>query len=141
VDRISEVVLSAESLNDILQEFSQNAGIMSVTGITARGVTVRLAADERHGRPGGTLSGPAQMALADAAAWFAIMSRVGPKLLSVTTSLHIDFVRKPEIAALIADAELVKLGQRLAVVRVTLCNEGATEACAVAQVTYSIPRD
>lgn len=139
--RIGHVELDRDALNAILTQFSQNASIMDIVEVTDRWVRVRLAVDDRHGRPGGTVSGPAQMTLADASAWFAILSRVGPKLLSVTTSLHIDFLRKPEIEALIAEADLVKLGSRLAVVRVTISNEGADEPCAVAQVTYSIPKD
>ena len=139
--RIGHVELDRDALNAILTQFSQNASIMDIVEVTDRGVRVRLAVDDRHGRPGGTVSGPAQMTLADASAWFAILSRVGPKLLSVTTSLHIDFLRKPEIEALIAEADLVKLGSRLAVVRVTISNEDADEPCAVAQVTYSIPKD
>ncbi len=54
------------------------------------------------------------MMLADTAAWMALLSRIGPVLLSVTTSLHIDFLRKPALDCdLIADTSLIKLGRGL----------------------------
>lgn len=79
------------------------------------------------------------MTLADTAAWMAILSRIGPVVLAVTTSLHIDFLRKPSIGDVVADAELLKLGSRLAVVNVRLYSEDTPEVVAAAQVTYSLP--
>jgi uncharacterized protein (TIGR00369 family) len=106
-----------------------------------RGDTVIVAqpVTERHGRPGGTLSGPTMMMLADTAAWMAILAQIGPVLLAVTTSLHIDFLRKPDIADLIAHATILKLGRRIAVVDVSIYSRGRDEMVAKAQVTYSIP--
>ena len=54
------------------------------------------------------------MALADCAAWMVIVGQIGPVALSVTTSLHIDFLRKPELVDLVAEGTLLKLGKRLA---------------------------
>lgn len=79
------------------------------------------------------------MSLADTGAWMAILSRIGPVVLAVTTSLHIDFLRKPELSDLVADAHILKLGSRLAVVDVTLHSLDSTDVVAKAQVTYSIP--
>lgn len=79
------------------------------------------------------------MALADCAAWLAICSRIGPADLSVTTSLHIDFLRKPELVDVVADATLLKLGSRLAVAGVGLRSVAGGALVAQAQVTYSIP--
>jgi uncharacterized protein (TIGR00369 family) len=90
-------------------------------------------------RPGGTIAGPAQMALADIAMYGLVMSRLGRVDLAVTTSLSINFLRRPEPAALTAEGRLLKLGRRLAVGDVTLLSEGVAEPVAHAVVTYSLP--
>ena len=103
------------------------------------GVRIRLPVTEQHSRPGGTVAGPALMALADAAAWLAILAQIGPVLLAVTTSLHIDFLRKPALVDVVADGRLLKLGKQLGVVDVGLRSDGHEDLVAKAQVTYSIP--
>jgi uncharacterized protein (TIGR00369 family) len=79
------------------------------------------------------------MALADCAAWMVIVAQIGPVALSVTTSLHIDFLRKPSISDLMARATVLKLGRKLAVIDVSLFSRGHDELVAKAQVTYSLP--
>ncbi len=79
------------------------------------------------------------MALADCAAWMVIIGQIGPVTLSVTTSFHIDFLRKPEMVDVTATATLLKLGSRLAVADVALYSAGNPDLVAKAQVTYSIP--
>jgi uncharacterized protein (TIGR00369 family) len=103
------------------------------------GVGIRLPVTAAHSRPGGTVSGPTLMAMADAAAWLAILAQIGPVALAVTTSLHIDFLRKPALVDLVAEGRLLKLGTQLAVADVGLRSEGHDELVAKAQVTYSIP--
>ena len=103
------------------------------------GVRIRLPVTGAHGRPGGTVSGPTLMAMADAAAWLAILAQIGPVALAVTTSLHIDFLRKPALVDLVAEGRLLKLGKSLAVADVGLRSIGHEELVAKAQVTYSIP--
>ncbi len=90
-------------------------------------------------RPGGTISGPTMMALADYAMYVAILASLGPVALAVTTNLNINFLRKPEPVELIADCRLLKLGKRLAVGDVSLYSDGASEMCAHVTSTYSIP--
>ena len=85
------------------------------------------------------MSGPTLMALADCAAWMVIIGQIGPVALSVTTSFHIDFLRKPELVDVLAVATLLKLGTRLAVAEVALYSAGRPDLVAKAQVTYSIP--
>jgi len=103
------------------------------------GVRIRLLVTQAHSRPGGTISGPTLMAMADAAAWLAILAQIGPVALAVTTSLHIDFLRKPDLVDLVAEGRLLKLGKQLAVADVALSSQGRAELVAKAQVTYSIP--
>ena len=49
---------------------------------------------ERMLRPGGTVSGPTLMALADCAMYVVLLSAIGPVGLAVTTNLNINFLRK-----------------------------------------------
>ncbi len=92
-----------------------------------------------HERPGGTVSGPLMMMLADTTAWVAVLAQIGPVLLAVTTSLHIDFLRKPDMTDLVARGTVLKLGRKLAVVDVAIYSRGRDEIVAKAQVTYSMP--
>ena len=79
------------------------------------------------------------MALADIAMYGLVMSRLGRVDLAVTTSLSINFLRRPEPAAMTAEGRLMKLGKRLAVGEVTLHSEGLADPVAHAVVTYSLP--
>jgi uncharacterized protein (TIGR00369 family) len=91
-------------------------------------------------RPGGTVSGPVLMATADVALYVAILGEIGIVPLTVTTSLNINFLRKPEAGArVIGVCKLIKLGRSLAVGEVSLYSEGRGEVVAHAVGTYSIP--
>jgi uncharacterized protein (TIGR00369 family) len=92
-------------------------------------------------RPGGTLSGPSLMALADTAMWAALLAMIGPVALSVTVNLNIDFLRKPGPVDAIAETRILKLGKRLAVGDVLISSDGDPEPVAHASVTYAIPSD
>ncbi len=129
---------------DVLQQFLVDSYRGSpvpfvVEEITDTGIRMRLLVGEHDRRPGGTVSGPSLMTLADCAAWMAISSRNGPVALAVTTSLHIDFFRKPALVDVVAVADLLKLGKRLAVAEVAMYSVEHDEPVAKAQVTYSIP--
>jgi len=100
---------------------------------------MRLKYRARFLRPGGTISGPTMMTLVDTAMYLLVLSHVGPVELAVTTSLHIDFLRRPAPTDLIATAELLKLGKKLAVGRVLLRSAGDDAPIAHASVTYALP--
>jgi uncharacterized protein (TIGR00369 family) len=102
-------------------------------------LSLRLPVGADDLRPGGTVSGPTLMTLADTAFYFLVLSMIGPVELAVTTHLSIDFLRRPRPTDIVADAEMLKLGQRLAVGRVTLRSAGDDAPVAHASVTYSIP--
>jgi uncharacterized protein (TIGR00369 family) len=102
---------------------------------------VRMAYHERHIRPGGTLSGPSMMALADYTLYVAILANIGPVPLAVTTNLSFNFLRKPAQRDLIAECRLLKLGKRLAVGEVALRGDGDSEIVCHATGTYSIPSE
>jgi uncharacterized protein (TIGR00369 family) len=113
--------------------------VLWVTHIRSGGLTMRLDPTERHLRPGGTLSGPSMVMLADVAAYAVILAHIGPVALAVTTSLNINFLRKPALAPLICDCSILKLGKRLAVIDTLLTQENAEGPVAQATATYSIP--
>ncbi len=132
-------VLDVGQLQEILSASFPEAEVARVEEVDGDTVLLCQPVTDRHGRPGGTLSGPTMMMLADTAAWMAILAQIGPVLLAVTTSLHIDFLRKPGISDLMARATVLKLGRKLAVVDVALFSRGHDALVAKAQVTYSIP--
>ena len=123
----------------LLDGFPLDPPAFVVEDIHEQQVRLRLPISAFHGRPGGTVSGPILMSLADCAAWLAIVGHIGPVALAVTTSLHIDFLRKPALVDVVATATLLKLGKRLAVVEVAMVSDGSKAILAKAQVTYSIP--
>jgi uncharacterized protein (TIGR00369 family) len=136
-----EPVMDKQALGVFLaREFPQVAQDFEIDALSAEAIIVRLKVSERHLRPGGTVSGPNIFALADVAVYLAILSRIGPVGLSVTTSGHVDFMRKPEAGRdLIGTARLLKLGRVLAVGDVLVHSEGQAEPVARASMTYSIP--
>jgi uncharacterized protein (TIGR00369 family) len=132
--------MSVEELQQFLSDGFPSASIPYVVeSITDTTITVRLPVSEANSRPGGTVSGPSLMALADTAAWLVIVGQIGPVALAVTTSLHIDFLRKPALVDIVAVGTLLKLGKRLAVAEVAIYSVGSDDVVAKAQVTYSIP--
>ncbi len=122
------------------REFPQVASDFQIDALQPDQIVVRLKVAPRHLRPGGTVSGPTMFALADVAIYLAILARLGPVALAVTTSAHVDFMRKPAADTdLIATARLLKLGRNLAVGDVLISAEGGSEAVARASMTYAIP--
>ncbi len=107
--------------------------------IEAGRVVMRMPSTDGSLRPGGTVNGPAMVALADVACYALVMSLIGPVELAVTTSLNANFLRRPPAADLIAEATMLKLGKRLAVAEVTLTTDGDPDPVAHVTATYSIP--
>jgi uncharacterized protein (TIGR00369 family) len=102
---------------------------------------VRLPADPKHHRPGGSVSGPAMMAVTDTAIFGAVLSRIGPEVMAVTADLSIRFLRRPPLELdLRGEATLLKLGRRLAVAEVRLWSgDDAARPVAHATGTYALP--
>ncbi|EKE45202.1 putative thioesterase superfamily protein [Oceaniovalibus guishaninsula JLT2003] len=123
-------------------QFPQVADDFAIERTDGEALVVRLAVSDKHLRPGGTVSGPTMFALADVAIYLAILARIGPVALAVTTNCSIDFMRKPRNGAdLRATARLLKLGRVLAVGDVLLHSDGLADPVARASLTYSIPAD
>jgi uncharacterized protein (TIGR00369 family) len=135
------LAMGAEALAAFMaREFPQVAADFAIERVARREIDVRLRVDERHLRPGGTVSGPSMFALADVSVYLAVLAMIGPEALAVTTGCSMDFMRKPAAGTdMIARCRLLKLGRVLAVGDVLLYSEGMDEPVARASMTYSIP--
>src|SRR6516165_7251013 len=80
---------------------------LSIEAVWEGGCRVRQAFRASSLRPGGTISGPAMMALADFAMYVAVLAAIGPVPLAVTINLNINFLRKPVASDLTAEACLL----------------------------------
>ncbi len=135
------VAMNADEVMDYMaQVFPQVRDDFTIERLDETSLTMRLLVDERHLRPGGTVSGPSMFALADCAVYAMVLARVGRKALAVTTNCSIDFMRKPAAGRdILAKCRLLKLGRVLAVGDVLLFSDGQAEPVARATLTYSIP--
>src|SRR3979490_1639738 len=126
----------------LLVEFPQafSGGDISIESADGASCLLRQRYSDQMLRPGGTVSGPTLMALADFAMYVVLLSAIGPVGLAVTTNLNINFLRKgaPRHGVL-ALARLLKLGKRLAVGEVNLMSAGSPDPIAHVTATYSIP--
>jgi uncharacterized protein (TIGR00369 family) len=102
-------------------------------------VLVRRDYHDAHLRPGGVISGPTMMALADMAAYAIVLAHIGEVPMAVTTSLTIHFLRGAKAGDLYAEAVMLKLGRRIATSDVTLWTESRERACAKATAAYALP--
>ena len=124
----------------VAREFPQLGDDFHIEALTEEGARVRLKVANRHLRPGGTVSGPSMFGLADVGMYLAILARIGPVALAVTTNCSIDFMRKPAAGAdLLCETRLHKLGRVLAVGDAMIYSEGQPAPVARATLTYSIP--
>lgn len=104
-------------------------------------VVVRLPWAGHLVRPGGTVCGPAMMALADIVLYGLVLSRVGRVELAVTTDLNVHFLRKPRPPGdLLGSGRLLRLGRTLAVGEATILSDGEDDPVAHAVGSYAIPR-
>lgn len=136
-----DLIMDAQALNTFLaSDFPQVAGDCRVESVTADRLVARLRVNGQHLRPGGTVGGPSIFALADIAVYCAILSRIGPVALAVTTNASVDFMRKPAAGRdLLAECRILKLGRSLAVAEALIFSEGVGDPVARCSMTYSIP--
>ena len=134
-------VMTPEQLLDFLnREFPQSHHLnLSIEHLDDRSIKLRLPVREQHLRPGGTVSGPTLMWLADCGFYLLVLAQIGPVKLAVTTNLNINFMRRPTLADVIGEGRIFKLGQRLAVGDFTIYSDGEPEPVAHCTLTYAIP--
>ena len=112
----------------------------SFSQIVAQGektLTVKMPFRKHMLRAGGTISGPAMMALADTAAYYLTLAEAGPVASAATANLDIHFLSRPQPVDVIATATMLRLGRRLSVSAVDL--HSGDDLVAHATVTYALP--
>ncbi len=136
-------IMSVVELEKFLHdEFPQafRGGDISIESADGTSCLLRQRYSDQMLRPGGTISGPTLMAMADLAMYVVLLSAIGPIGLAVTTSLNINFLRKGQPGKdILAAARLLKLGKRLAVGEVNLLSGSSPDPIAHVTSTYSIP--
>ncbi len=112
-----------------------------VTSMSPGRVMLTMPTASRNLRPGGVISGPTLMSLSDTAAYVLVLAHIGEVAMAVTTSLTIHFLRPCKPGVLYAEAELLKLGRRIATCDVALWTEGRDKLAAKATVAYALPEE
>jgi uncharacterized protein (TIGR00369 family) len=140
---MTDAKMSVAELERFLRaEFPQafSSGDIAIESADGTSCLLRQRYSEQMLRPGGTVSGPTLMALADFAMYVVLLSAIGPVGLAVTTNLTINFLRKGQPGQDVrAAAKLLKLGRRLAVGEVVLLSGISPDPIAHVTATYSIP--
>ena len=133
--------VSIQQFQDIVKnelQWADEAGI-ALDSISDGSAMMRLPFKNNSLRPGGSISGPHMMLLADACMFAVVLSLIGEVKLAVTTNLNINFLRKPTPNDLLGEGKIIKMGKRLAVIEVTILDSSTMKTVAHATGTYSIP--
>lgn len=135
------LALTRDELSAYLEDiFPQVRGEYVIESLTEDSLRMRQVIEDRHLRPGSTVSGPTIFALADVCVYAMVLGRIGRRALAVTTNCSLDFMRKPAAGLdLVGECRLLKLGRVLAVGDVLIRSEGMEKPVARATLTYSIP--
>lgn len=138
---VEKAAIGAAELEAVIQEGVPLIGSFGVTVLSVEPGRTVLRMPYREGleRPGGTITGPALFGLADVALFGAVLSLIGRVELAVTTSMTINFLRKPRPGPVVAEARVLKLGKRLAYGDILVYAEGEDDPVAHVTGTYSIP--
>ncbi|MBF1802082.1 PaaI family thioesterase [Alloalcanivorax profundimaris] len=134
-------MLTAKQVEDLIRgglPAAAEQGIL-VEEVGEHRARVRYRFDASMVRPGGTVSGPTLMSLADAAMYAAILANLDGQEMAVTQNLNINFLSKPAPADLIGEAEIIRLGRRSAVLEVRIYSAGNAPMVAHVTGTYAIP--
>lgn len=134
--------VSVEEMNEIVRGEVPLVGNMGIAFDTIEDgyAIARLPYRDDLLRPGGTITGPAMMGVADVVLYALVLSRIGVVKLAVTTSLNVNFLRRPQPGDLLAEGRLIKCGKTLAYGEVTLATADAPgDAVCHVTGTYSIP--
>lgn len=136
-------LMSGPELLKFLDESFPQAGHLGlqIEHIDDRSICLRMPIGDRHLRPGGIVSGPTLMWLADCGTYLLVLAQIGPVAMAVTSSLNMNFLRRGEVGHdLIGQGRLLKLGARLAVAEFTILSDGSADPIAHTTVTYAIPQ-
>ena len=134
--------MDADALNEFLASafpHSEPGSRGTVVSAAPGHVQARMDPNDKALRPGGLISGPTQMGFADMAAYALVLAHIGPVAMAVTSALNYQFLRPCRPGPLFADAHMLRLGKRLAVMDVRIWTEDADKPVGQANVTYAIP--
>jgi uncharacterized protein (TIGR00369 family) len=132
--------LNAQQVTEYLDEVWPGVtSSMTIEEVADRRARLRMHVGENGLRPGGIVSGPVLMSLADSAVWAAIIGVLGDAAMAVTVSLTIHFLRPAPPGDVVAEAQLHRVGRRLATGDVLVYADGQDEPVALATVTYALP--
>lgn len=137
-----EPVLDAAGVNVLLRKAFPGAppdAFPIVTEVSPGRVRVMTPYREGLLRPGGVISGPTLMSLADTGAYALVLAHIGDQLMAVTSSLTMNFLRAARPGDIHAEAAMLRLGRRNAVCDVRLWTESRSRLAAQAVVTYALP--
>jgi uncharacterized protein (TIGR00369 family) len=134
--------IAVDDFQALIEEHLPLVGLFGIRTqeIGAGTATLRMHFNPSLMRPGGTVAGPALMALADVTLYAVVLGLIGKVELAVTTNLNINFLRKPGPADVLCQGRILKLGKRLAVAECSLSSvDEPDELVAHVTGTYSIP--
>jgi len=136
-------LVSAQEMNAFFQEnFKGDRGTLpDITLAEANHIIMKAPMGEQNLRPGGFISGPTQMALADHIAYAVIFTRLGITPMALTSNLNIDFLRPLKGEIVTVEGKMVKLGRSLAVVAVEIWGNKPDKISSRATVTYVLPQN
>jgi uncharacterized protein (TIGR00369 family) len=132
--------MSIAEIEALIDQYFPDGWMWSrIVSLADRALVLRMPFRKELVRAGGTISGPAMMALADTAAYYLLLGYAGPIPEAATANLDIHFLSRPQPVDMLATAHLLRLGRRLAVSTVDIRSEGSDEVVAHATVTYARP--
>ena len=144
LDTVSDTLIPVMDANEVSSLIStaypQLGSEYSFIDVAPGYCLARLDADDRHLRPGGTVSGPTLFTLADIGGYACALSHIGPEALAVTVNLNINFMRKAGTGIIEAECRILKLGKSLMVFDAALYWRKDNSLVAHATGTYSLPR-
>ena len=133
--------VSVAEANAFLREAFTGLSSNIVVELEEGRALLRMDTGRDQQRPGGYISGPTQMAIADNSAYMAVFSKLGITPMAVTSNLTMNFLRPCIGDGVEAEASLMKMGRSLAVIDVDIRVAGTDRTCSHAVVTYSLPKD
>ncbi|MEP3891734.1 MAG: PaaI family thioesterase [Hellea sp.] len=133
--------VSAQEMNTFFRENfkGDRTALPAITLAVPDHVIMEAPMGEKNLRPGGFVSGPTQMALADHIAYAVIFTRLGITPMALTSNLNIDFLRPLQGETVFVEGKMVKLGRALAVIAVEIKAKGSEKLSSRATVTYALP--
>jgi len=134
--------VSAQDMNQFFRDnFKGDRGTLpDISLAEADHVIMDAPMGEQNMRPGGFVSGPTQMALADHIAYAVIFTRLGITPMALTSNLNIDFLRPLKGEHIHVEGKMIKLGRALAVIGVEIRGQNSEKLSSRATVTYVLPQ-